>query len=178
MTATGVYGLLARFENVDDFVSAAKRVREAGYRDWDAHSPFPVHGMDDAMGIRGTRLPWIVLVGGATGLALALLMQWFMNVRDYPYIISGKPIFSLPANIPVTFELTVLLASIATVFGMLILNRLPLWAHPLLRHDGFRRATADRFYIVIEARDPRFEAGATRDFLASLDGAAVEAVEE
>ncbi len=173
-----LYGLLIRFDDVDNFVTAVRKVRDAGYRRWDAHSPFPVHAMDEAMGIHGTRLPWFVLVGGLTGLGLALLMQWWMNVHDYPYLISGKPYFSLPANIPVTFELTVLLAAITTVVGMLMLNGLPVWSHPLLKHPSFRRATDDRFYIVIEARDPRFESGATHDFLASLGGSPVEAVEE
>lgn len=172
------WGLVTEFEDVDAFVAAVRRVRDAGYRRWDAHSPFPVHGMDDAMGIRGTQLPWLVLAGGVTGLGLATLMQWWMNAHDYPYLISGKPYFSLPANIPVMFELTVLLSAICTVFGMLIFNRLPEWSHPLLRHRGFARATADRFYIVVEASDPQFDARATRDFLASLGGAPVETVEE
>jgi len=175
--APAPYGLLAEFDDVETFVAAVRRVRQAGYRRWDAHSPFPVHGMDEAMGIRGTQLPWLVLGGGLTGLALAVLMQWWMNARDYPYLISGKPYFSLPANIPVIFELTVLVSALATVVGMLVLNRLPEWAHPLLRHARFRRATADRFYIVIEARDPAFAAGPTREFLASLGGGAVEIVE-
>ncbi|MHB8078314.1 MAG: DUF3341 domain-containing protein [Candidatus Krumholzibacteriia bacterium] len=176
--APGLYGLLTTFEDVDSFVTAVRRVRDAGYRRWDAHSPFPVHAMDEAMGIHGTRLPWLVLGGGASGLCLAVLMQWWMNVRDYPYLISGKPYFSLPADIPVAFELTVLLAAVAAAVGMLVLNGLPVWSHPLLKHPSFRRATADRFYIVIETRDPRYDAGATRDFLASLGGGPVEAVEE
>ena len=176
--APGLHGLLIGVEDVDAFVAAVRRVRDAGYRRWDAHSPFPVHGMDEAMGIHGTQLPWLVLGGGLAGLGLAVLMQWWMNVRDYPYLISGKPYFSLPANIPVIFELTVLLSAITTVVGMLVLNGLPVWAHPLLRHRSFGRVTADRFCIVIEARDPRFEAGATREFLASLGGGPVEAVEE
>lgn len=172
------WGLLVEFADVDAFVGGVEKVRDAGYQRWDAHSPFPVHGMDDAMGIRGTQLPWLVLGGGVTGLGLALLMQWWMNAHDYPYLISGKPYFSLPANIPVTFELTVLLSAICTVFGMLIFNGLPQWSHPLLRTPRFARATADRFYIVIEARDARFDPAGTRDFLASLGGGPVETVED
>lgn len=174
--APKVYGLLAEFARAEDLVTAAAKVRDAGYRRWDAHSPLPVHGMDDAMGIEGTKLPWVVLVCGLGGLGAGVLMQWWMNAVDYPLIISGKPLWSLPANVPVIFELTILLAVLGTVVGMLVANRLPEWSHPLLRHPRFRRATSDRFYIVIEARDPRFDPQATRAFLASLGGEAVETV--
>lgn len=176
--APRLHGLLVEFADVDAFVPAVQRVRQAGYRRWDAHSPFPVHGMDDAMGIRGTRLPWLVLGGGLTGCAAGLLLQWWMNAHDYPLVISGKPLFGLPAAIPVTFELTVLLSAAAAVLGMLVLNRLPAWHHPLLASRRFRRATSDRFFIVIEAGDPLFDRSRTEAFLASLGGAAVEAVEE
>lgn len=173
-----LHGLLVEFEDVDSFVSAVEKVRNAGYRRWDAHSPFPVHGMDDAMGIKGTQLPWLVLVCGVIGCALALLMQWWMNAYDYPIVISGKPLFGLPAAIPVTFELTVLLSALGAVLGMLALNNLPQWHHPLLGNRRFRRATSDRFFIVIEARDPAFDRERTAALLASLGGSAVEAVEE
>jgi hypothetical protein len=175
--ARPLYGLLVEFESPEQLLGAAARVRDAGYRRWDCHSPLPLHGMDDAMGIEGTKLPLIVLGAGLTGLGLALSMQYWMNAVNYPLVIGGKPLFSLPANIPITFELTVLLSALAAVIGMLALNRLPEWSHPLLRHPRFLRATSDRFFIVIEARDPRFDARATREFLASLGGTAVEEVE-
>lgn len=173
-----LFALLTEFESPSQFMHACEKVRDAGFRKWDAHSPFPVHGMDDAMGIRGTRLPWLVLLGGASGLGLAVLMQWWMNAVDYPFVISGKPLFGLPAAVPVIFELTVLLSAFATFFGMWGLNGMPRWNHPLLAHDRFRRASQDRFYIVIEARDRRFEAEKTRAFMASLGGSVVEDVRE
>ncbi len=172
-----VYGLLVEFESAEGLLSAAERVRDAGYRRWDCHSPLPLHGMDDAMGLRGTRLSEVVLVCGLTGLGLALLMQWWMNAENYPVMIGGKPIFSLPSDIPIVFELTVLFSALAAFLSMLVLNRLPEWSHPLLSHPRFLRATTDRFFIVIEARDPKFDPRATRAFLDTLGGVAVEEVE-
>jgi hypothetical protein len=173
-----LYGLLTEFESPSALVAAVRQVRDAGFRHWDVHTPFPIHGMDEAMGIRGTRLPFLVLGGGISGLGLATLMQWWMNAVDYPFAISGKPLFGLPANIPVMFELTVLFSAFATFFGMWGLNGMPRLYHPLFTSRRFRRATQDRFFIVIEARDPQFDAGRTRDFLASLGGSVVEAVGE
>lgn len=173
-----LYGMLTEFENVHDFMPAVQKVRDEGFKHWDVHTPFPVHGMDDAMGIRGTRLPWLILLGGLTGLTLAVLMQWWMNAVDYPFEISGKPLFGLPAAVPIIFELTVLLSAFATFFGMWGLNGLPRLYHPLLTNERFRRATQDRFFIVVEAKDPRFDAEKTRAFLASLGGTVVEDVNE
>jgi hypothetical protein len=173
-----LYGLMVGFDHPEPFVQACRKVRDAGYRDWDAHTPFPIHGMDAAMGIRGTRLPWIVLGGGLTGLGLALLMQWWMNAVDYPFWISGKPFFGLPANIPVTFELTVLFSALTVFFAMWGLNGMPRLYHPLFRSANFRRVTADRFFIVIEARDPQFQLERTREFLGSLGGDTPETLED
>ena len=176
--ARELYGLLVEFEDPLALVEGCRRVRDAGYRRWDAHTPFPIHGMDDAMGIKGTQLPFLVLAGGLAGCGLALLMQWWMNAVDYPFLISGKPLFGLPANIPVTFELTILFSALTTFFGMWSLNGLPRLHHPLFRSRRFRRATSDRFFIVIEAADPRFDPAGTRAFLDGLGGTAVEAVED
>lgn len=167
---------MAEFDSVDALIVAAQRVRDAGYTRWDAHTPFPVHGLNDAMGLRPTRLPWIVLLAGTTGALTGLALQWFTNTFDYPYLISGKPLFSLPANIPVMFELTILFSAVAAFVGMLALNGLPRPYHALFSNRRFRRATADRFFISIEADDPRFDAEATKKFLASLGGAAVEEI--
>lgn len=174
----GLYGYLAEFREPWDLIDAAAKVRDAGYTRWDCHTPFPLHGLDGAMGIRGTRLPWLVLCGGLTGLTLALLMQWWMNAHDYPFLISGKPLFGLPAAVPVTFELTVLLSALTTFFGMWALNMLPQHHHPLFNSERFRRATSDRFFISIEARDPLFRGEGTREFLAGLGADAVEPVED
>ncbi len=176
--AKRLYGLLVEFEDPLELLAACKQVRDAGFRKWDAHTPFPVHGMDRAMGIKGTRLPFLILAGGITGCGLALLMQWWMNAVDYPFMISGKPFFGLPANIPVTFELTVLFAALTTFFGMWGLNGMPRLYHPLFKSRRFRRATADRFFIAVEASDRKFDLERTREFLASLGGTSVEAVEE
>jgi len=171
-------GLLAEFETVDDVVGAAEAVRKAGYLRWDVHTPFPIHGIDHAMGTRPTVLPWIVLCGGLFGLVGGLVLQWFCNAYDYPFLISGKPLWSLPANIPVIFELTVLCSALTAVFGMLALNRLPMLYNPLFRIDRFRRATDDRFFIFIDASDPKFDDVRGTSLLKEMGAVAVERVED
>ncbi len=178
MEKGALYGLMVEFSDVPDLVKAVEKCRDQGFKNWDVHTPFPVHGMDSAMGIKGTKLPFLILAGGATGLGLATLMQWWMNAVDYPFIISGKPLFGIPANIPIMFELTVLLSAFAAFFGMWGLNGLPRLYHPLFTNYRFRRATQDRFFIVVEAKDPKFELEKTREFLASLGGNVVEEVNE
>jgi hypothetical protein len=150
-------GVLAEFAGPKALVSAANFIRLQGFTKTDAFSPFPVHGIDPALGIQPTRLPWFVLVVGICGGIGALLMQWWMNAVNYPYLISGKPLFSLPANIPVTFEVIVLTSAFATFFGMLALNGLPRHSNPLLEVEQFRRVTCDRFFLYISATDPLFE---------------------
>lgn len=185
-----LYGLIAEFDSTGAVMAAADRVRAEGYRWWDVCTPFPVHGMDKAMGIKPTILPILVFGGGFTGAMLALALQIFTNatsislwlpfqwVTGYPFLISGKPLISLPAFIPVMFELTVLFAALTAVFGMFLMNGLPRLHHPLFKSDRFLRVTNDRFFIVIEARDPRFLRGKTEAFLKSLKPTSVEAVEE
>jgi len=162
-----VHGLLAEYETPQQLIAAARRVKEAGYSRWDSYSPFPVHGIDPAMGIRPTVLPWIVFVAGLCGGTFALFFQWWTSTTDYPWIVSGKPFFSIPANIPITFELTVLSAELTCFGSMLILNKLPLPAHPLDRIRRFARVTDDRFFILIQASDPKFDARDTAELLAS-----------
>jgi len=173
-----LWGLLAEFQTVPELFHAVERCRDAGFRRWDVHTPFPVHGMNNAMGIRNTRLPLFVLGGGLTGMGLAILMQWWMNAIDYPIIISGKPLFSLPANIPVMFELTVLFSALGSFVGMLAFNLLPEYSHPLFRSEAFRRATQDRFFISVEARDPQFDEARVRRLLEELGSAHIERIEE
>lgn len=172
-----LFGYLVEFANVDDLVRAARKVRDAGFRDWDCHTPFPVHGLDRHMGIKYTKLPLFILACGLTGLVGAILLQWWMNAVDYPYLISGKPIWSIPANIPIIFELTVLFSAIGSLVGLLAFNKLPEWNHPTLASERFRRATNDRFFISIEARDPQFHPERTRSFCQSLGGDLVEELE-
>jgi hypothetical protein len=171
-----LYGFLAEFDSPGALLHGAEEVRDAGYTRWDAHTPCVIHGLDGAMGIRATRLPLVVFGAGLAGTAGGILLQWWTNAVDYPFLISGKPLFSLPANIPVAFETTILCAAIAALLGMLAFNGLPQLYHPLFRSARFRRATNDRFFISVEAADPLFDADGTRTLLESLDG--VTAVEE
>ncbi len=173
-----VAGVMAEFDNVTDVMAAAEKCREAGFSRWDVHTPFPIHGMDAAMGIRPTILPWLVLVMGVTGMSLGIFMVWYTNVYDYPFLISGKPIFSFPANVPVIFECTILFSAFTAVFGMLGLNRLPTLYNPLFNSERFRRVTDDRFFVVIDASDPKFDHDRTRGFLESLKPLAVETVKD
>ena len=173
-----LYGYLAKFDKVDELLVGAARVRDAGYTKWDAHTPLVIHGLDAAMGVKKTILPYIVFVAGLTGTTAGILLQWRTNAVDYPYLISGKPYFSLPANVPVIFELTILLSAFAAFFGMLLINGLPRFSHPVFHSDRIARATDDRFFISIEAADPRFEPQVTRRLLDSLGGAAVEELRE
>jgi hypothetical protein len=173
-----VAGVIAEFGDVDGVLAAAEKIRDAGYTQWDVHTPFPVHGMDHAMGIRPTILPWLVLIAGLTGMAAGLLLQWYANVWAYPFFISGKPLISLPAWIPVTFELTILFSALTAVFGMLGLNGLPRLYNPLFNSVRFRRVTNDRFFIVIDAADPIFDRETTDDFLKAQGATVVEWVQE
>lgn len=169
-----LYGLLAEFDTPGELIDAARKVREAGYTEFDCYSPFPVHGIDEAIGIKRTILPALVFGGGCTGLILGLLLQWWTNSYDWPWLISGKPTWSLPANIPIGFETTILLSVFTTFFGMWILNRLPQVWHPFFRLDRFARVTDDAFLLGIEARDAKFKAEGTAELLRSAGAIAVE----
>jgi len=175
---TGPYfGIVAEFQTPADLFHACERVRDAGFTRWDAHTPFPVHGLEGAMGLKRSRLPWIVLVAGLTGATLGFLLQLWVHTTAYPLVISGKPYNSWPAFIPITFELGVLFAAFGAVFGMLGLNRLPMHHHPLFRSKVFERVTDDAFFISIESWDPRFDAAATPKLLESLGARSVELLE-
>jgi hypothetical protein len=187
--AAAPYGLMAEFRTPAEIMEAAKRVHAAGYRYWDCHVPFPVHGLDKAMGVRRTILPVLVFGAGATGAMVGFCLQAFTNaasfsiwalvwVTGYPFLISGKPLLSVPAWIPVIFELTILLSALSTAGLMLLMNNLPRLSHPLLANNRFRRASDDRFFVVIEARDPKFLRSKTEAFLKSLGASHVEAVED
>jgi hypothetical protein len=177
-TAQDTFGLMAEFENPGQLLEAARVVRESGYKRWECYTPFPVHGLDRAMGLKDSKLPILVLGAGITGTTAAILMQWWMNAVDYPLVIAGKPLFSLPANIPVAFEVTVLFASISAFAGMFLFNNLPKFFHPAFRSRRFRQVTTDKFFIIIEASDPRFDARGTEDLLRSLGSSHVEPLEE
>lgn len=184
-----LYGLLAEFETPGAILAAAVRVREAGYRWWDCHTPFFVHGLDKAMGIKPTILPVLVFLCGLTGATVGFVLQWFTNassfdlwagvwVRGYEYLISGKPVLSGSVYPIIMFELTVLFSAVGCVIFLLVLNNLPRLYHPCLKNRRFLRATDDRFFIVIEARDPCFYREKTETLLESLGALAVEPLEQ
>jgi mono/diheme cytochrome c family protein len=173
-----LHGLLAEYDNPTDLVRAAEKVRDAKYERWDTFTPFPIHGMDPAMGIKPTVLPWIVLGAGLTGCATGLGLQWWTSAVDYPWIISGKPFWSVPANIPITFELTVLFSALTALGAMLVLNGLPHPSHPLDLKKRFARVTDDRFFLLIEARDGRFDEKKTRALLEGTHPALLDEVLE
>ncbi len=172
-----LYGILAEFATPADVYRASERVRDAGFTRWDAHSPFPVHGLSRAMGLRRSVLPWIVLVMALTGAAAGFVLQWWVHTSAYPLVISGKPFFTWPAFIPVTFEVAVLFGALGAVFGMFGLNRLPMHHHPLFKSKVFERVTDDAFFISIESGDPRFDPSATGKLLESLGARSVELLE-
>lgn len=171
------YGVVAEFATPAELYHACEQVRDAGFTKWDAHTPFPVHGLEKAMGLPRSPLPWIVLVMGLTGAALGFGLQWWVHSSAYPLVISGKPFFAWPAMIPITFEVGVLFAAFGAVFGMLGLNKLPMHHHPLFQSKLFERVTDDAFFISIESWDPRFDASATAQMLKSLGARNVELVE-
>ncbi len=171
-------GLLADFRSPDHLLDAAKDLRDAGFQKMEAYTPFPVHGIQEVLRIPPTRLPWLVLGAGVAGGVLAMVGQWWTNAVDYPFLISGKPLFSLPANIPVAFEVVILLSAFAAFFGMLALNRLPRWHQPLQSRRRFRRATSHHFLLAVEAADPRFEVESVRQLLYDAGAISVETLEK
>lgn len=172
-----IFGLMAQFETETELLNAARRVHAEGYRRTDAYSPFPVKGIFRALGHRNTSVPLIVFSSGAIFCLGGFFMQWFASVVDYPLNIGGRPLNSWPAFIPITFELTVLGASLAALAGMVLLNRLPCPYHPVFNAPQFDRASLDRFFICIESSDPKFDAEKTRQFLESLKPENVAEVE-
>jgi len=176
-TPSSLYGVLAEFDTSDELLAATRRAREAGYRQMDAYTPFPIEGLAEALGFHRTHLPLIVLLGGIVGGVGGYLMQYWIAAIDYPLNIGGRPLHSWPAFIPVTFELTILGAAIAAVLGMLVLNGLPMPYHPLFHVPRFALVTRNCFFLCIEARDPKFDRDETRRFLASVKAREVSDVE-
>lgn len=159
----GIYGAVAEFETPAELLRAVYAVRAQGWEKLDAYTPFAVHGLEAALGMKRSGLGWIALGGGVAGAAAALLLQWWTGAVAYPLVVDGKPLFSIVPSIPIIFELTVLLAAFGAVFGMLALNGLPRFNHPVFGHPGFERAMDDRFLLAIEAHGAGFDAvGAVR----------------
>ncbi len=173
--------LLAEFKSAHDVMHAAEKVRDAGYVRWDTHTPFPVHGMDKAMGLKDSRLGWIVIAFALTGLSGAFVMMHWMNGIDYPTIVGDKPAGApgtIPSMVPILFELTVLLSAFGAVLGMFHLNGLPRHNHPVFVSERFRLASDDKFFISIEAEDPKFDVDGTKALLEGAHAAHVEIIEE
>jgi len=171
-----IYGLLAEFESPDELIDAVRRSRAAGYRKMDAYTPFPVEHLAEALGFHKTALPAIVLIGGLVGCAGGFLLQYWISAVDYPLNIGGRPLNSWPAFIPVTFELTILVAALSAVLGMLALNRLPMPYHPLFNSPRFALASRNRFFLCIEAKDARFSREETAKFLGEMKSKGVSEV--
>ena len=163
-----LYGLVAQFTAPDALVKAAARARAAGYRGLDAYAPMPVHGLSEALGLKPSHLPWVTLLGGLCGLATGLLMQSWMSATDHPVDLGERAVASWPSFIPIAILLAILFASIATVIGMLLCSRLPELHHPIFSAPHFERASADRFFLCIEATGPHFDRATVRRFLADM----------
>lgn len=173
-----VFGSVAEYDNPHDLLEAVKEVRAAGYTRFDTHTPFPVHGMDKAMGLRDTRLPWVVLCGGLTGTASAIALQWWMNGFDYLFRIGGKPFISYQAYVPIGFELTVLLSALTTVLTLFAMCMLPRPYHPLFTHPRFGRFSDDGFFLSIEASDPKWDEARTHALLEKTGGREIAIVKD
>ncbi|MCC6509112.1 MAG: DUF3341 domain-containing protein [Pirellulaceae bacterium] len=172
------FGWMAEYSDENDLLDACRKVRDSGYTRTDAFAPFPIHGIDEALGIKPTILPWITLCCGLTGLTGALLMEYWMNAVSYPYIISGKPFFSLPAFIPVMFECTILFSAFSTVIGMVLLNGLPKFSNPVFTNPRFDRATDDRFFLWVDSRDRYFNGDKVKSLLESTSPLSFDVVRE
>lgn len=170
--------MLAEYDTPTACVRAAEKLRDAGYTKFDTHTPFPIHGMDKAMGLPDSRLGWIVFVMGLTGFSTAVFLMWYMNYYDYSIVVGGKPPLSFPSMVPVAFELTVLFSAFGAVFGMFGLNKLPRHHHPVFESDRFRAATDDKFFVSVEYADPKFDAEKTKALLASAHPAHIEIIED
>jgi hypothetical protein len=190
-----VHGYLAEFDGAADIYHAAEKVRDAGYQRWDVHSPFPIHGMDDAMGNPRSILPKFVFVGGMTGTFIAFTLQTITQTNfwssiglgflqtlaeTYPTVVQAKPtdIWTLPAFFPVMFELTILFSAFTTLFGLLALMGLPRLNHPLFASKQFAKFSDDGFFVCIEARDPKFSQEGTKALLEKIGGKNIELVED
>ena len=171
------HGLLAEFHTAADIFEAAMRCRDAGFTKWDVYTPFPIHGMDEAMGLRKSPVGWFTFCGGFTGFFTGMTMIWYMNKFDYPLVVGGKPYFSPMFAFPVAYELTILFTAFATIGGMLFLNGLPMHYHPVLKSDKILSGMDDKFHIVIESADPKFNLALTKALLEKAGGKDIQELE-
>jgi hypothetical protein len=180
MTATDkpkIYGLMAEFDSPETLLEAARRAFAAGFRKMDAYSPFPVEGLAEAIGFHRSQIPLIVLIGGIVGCLGGFYLQYWVSVIDYPINIGGRPLNSWPSFIPVTFELTILIAALSAFFGVLALNGLPMPYHPVFNVERFELASRNRFFLCIEAADAKFDLNVTRQFFQQIGAQGIYEVE-
>ena len=173
-----IWGILAEFDTPKSIYEACEKCRDEGFSKWDSYTPYPVHGLDKAMGLKASFLPWISLIAGLTGAALGFILQYWASAVAYTHTISGKPFNSFQAFIPVTFEMGILIGGLATAFGMFFINRLPTYYHPVFNSERFAAVTDDKFFIAIEAEDPLYDARKTKKFLKKLGATHIEELEE
>lgn len=175
-----LFGVIAEFSSARSLYEAAEKVRDKGFKFWDVHSPFPIHGMSKAMGIKKSPLGYIIFCGGFTGFLTAVCLEFIPSSFLYPLIVHGKPVnlFTVPAFFPIMFELTILLSAFTAFFGTFILNRLPRWNHPLFEHEEFKRFSNDAFFLAIESTDPKFSEKETFEFLEQIGGSGVTLIYE
>jgi len=179
MAEPKTYGILAEFATTSSLYHGCEKIRDAGFKDWDAHAPFPVHGLEKAMGLPRSKLPWVVFASAMIGAAGGMTLQWWVATIAYPLVISAKPLFSWPAFIPVTFELSILFGSLGALFGMFHFNKLPRWHHPLFNSERFvQKASDDGFFVSIEATDAKYKGPETQAWLRSIGAVHVELVLE
>ncbi|WP_422924302.1 DUF3341 domain-containing protein [Singulisphaera sp. PoT] len=177
-TTAPIFGLMAEYRDPDLLVAAAERAYEEGYRKMDAYAPYPVEGLAEAIGFKRNALPLLVLTGGITGCLTGLAMMGYTAVVDYPLNVGGRPLFSWPSFIPIMFEMTILFASLTAVFGMLLLNGLPMPHHPVFNVRNFALASRNRFFLCIQADDPKFDRESTKQFLEGLGPKLVSEIED
>jgi hypothetical protein len=174
--APHLYGMLAEFESASEIIQAARKTREAGYKRIDTFTPFPIHGLDAALGVKDVRVAWIIFVSGMLGAIGGFTLQWYVAVIDYPLNTGGRPLLSWPSFIPVTFESGILCAAFGAFIGMLALNGLPRLHHPLFGVPRFESASQDKFFLLIESKDSQFDPQKTRAFLETLNPSSISEV--
>ena len=180
------FGILAKFDTPADIMHAAEKVRDAGYKRWDVLTPFPIHGMDPAMGLKRSFVPRFTIIGGCTGITLGMFMIWFTGgtnlelpfMTGYPILNGGKPFFSPQFAFPVSYELTILFSAFMSIIGMFILNKLPMHYHPALKIEKIAEASDDKFFLYIEKEDPQYDEASTRSFIESLHPVEISDMEE
>ena len=181
------FGILAKFDTPADIMHAAERVRDAGYKAWDVITPFPIHGMDAAMGLRRSLVPRFTIIGGTIGFIAGMSMVFITNASDlslpfnitgYQILIGGKPLFSPHFAFPVSYEMTILFSAFAAIFGMFVLNKLPMHYHPFLKIENIAEASDDKFFLYIEKDDPQFDEAKTRAFVEGLHPVEISELEE